>query len=49
MNTLVASAQERDRRRPEQLCRDEFKVLLDQIDRLTDTAFQMLADEKSLG
>jgi hypothetical protein len=29
--------------------KDEFMVLLDQIDRLTDTAAQMLADEKKLG
>jgi hypothetical protein len=27
---------------------DEFNKLLDQIDRLTDTAAQMLADEKDL-
>ncbi|MEH2518075.1 hypothetical protein V1279_003648 [Bradyrhizobium sp. AZCC 1610] len=31
-----------------QLGKDELKVLLDQIDRLTDTAAQMLADEKDL-
>jgi hypothetical protein len=31
-----------------QLSKDELKVLLDQIDRLTDTAAQMLADEKDL-
>ena len=32
----------------EQLDKDEFKLLLDQIDRLTDTAARMLADEKEL-
>ena len=32
----------------EQLSKDELKVLLDQIDRLTDAAAQMLADEKDL-
>ena len=48
-DTLVAGAQERNRRLLEQLSKDEFKVLLDQIDRLTDTTFQMLADEKNLG
>jgi DNA-binding MarR family transcriptional regulator len=47
-DTIVAGAQERNRRLLEQLGKDEFKVLLDQIDRLTDTAAQMLADEKDL-
>ena len=47
-DTIVAGAQERNRRLLEQLSKDEFKVLLDQIDRLTDTAAQMLADEKEL-
>ena len=45
--TPMAGAQERNRRLLEQLSKDEFKVLLDQIDRLTDTAAQMLADEGS--
>jgi DNA-binding MarR family transcriptional regulator len=48
-DTIVAGAQERNRRLLEQLSKDEFKVLVDQIDRLTDTASQMLADEKNLG
>ena len=47
-DTIVAGAQERNRRLLEQLNKDELKVLLDQIDRLTDTAAQMLADEKDL-
>src|SRR6476660_6080526 len=47
-DTIVAGAQERNRRLLEQLSKDEFKVLLDQIDRLTDAAAQMLADEKEL-
>jgi DNA-binding MarR family transcriptional regulator len=47
-DTIVAGAQERNRRLLEQLSKDEFMVLLDQIDRLTDTAAQMLADEKDL-
>jgi DNA-binding MarR family transcriptional regulator len=47
-DTIVAGAQERNRRLLEQLSKDELKVLLDQIDRLTDTAAQMLADEKDL-
>ena len=48
-DTIVAGAQERNRRLLEQLSKDEFNVLLDQVDRLTDTAAQMLADEKNLG
>ena len=47
-DTIVAGAQERNQRLLEQLSKDEFKVLLDQIDRLTDTAAQMLGDEKEL-
>jgi DNA-binding MarR family transcriptional regulator len=47
-DTIVTGAQERNRRLLEQLGRDELKVFLDQIDRLTDTAAQMLADEKHL-
>jgi DNA-binding MarR family transcriptional regulator len=47
-DTIVAGAQERNRRLLERLGKDEFRVLLDQIDRLTDTAARMLADEKEL-
>ena len=47
-DTIVAGAQERNRRLLEQLSKDELRVLLDQIDRLTDTAARMLADEKDL-
>jgi DNA-binding MarR family transcriptional regulator len=47
-DTIVAGAQERNRRLLEQFGKDELNVLLDQIDRLTDTAAQMLADEKDL-
>jgi DNA-binding MarR family transcriptional regulator len=47
-DTIVAGAQERNRRLLEQLSRDELAALLDQIDRLTDTAATMLADEKDL-
>jgi DNA-binding MarR family transcriptional regulator len=47
-DAIVAGAQERNRRLLEQLDKDEFKLLLDQIDRLTDTAARMLADEKEL-
>ena len=42
-------------RRDDRVChssssgKDDFNVLLDQVDRLTDTAAQMLADEKKLG
>ena len=44
-DTIVAGSQERNRRLLEQLSKDELAVLLDQIDRLTDTAAQMLADD----
>jgi len=47
-DAIVAGAQERNRRLLEQLDKDEFKLLLDQIDRLTGTAARMLADEKEL-
>jgi DNA-binding MarR family transcriptional regulator len=47
-DAIVAGSQERNRRLLEQLSKDELAVLLDQIDRLTDTAAQMLADEKHL-
>ena len=47
-DAVVAGAQERNRRLLDQLGKDELAVLLDQIDRLTDTAARMLADEKHL-
>ena len=47
-DAIVAGAQERNRRLLEQLEKVELAVLLDQIDRLTETAAQMLADEKHL-
>ena len=47
-DTIVAGAQERNRRLMEQFGKEELAVLLDQIDRLTDTAAAMLADEKDL-
>lgn len=47
-DTIVAGAQERNRRLLERLGKDESRVLLDQVDRLTDTAARMLADEKEL-
>ena len=47
-DTIVAGAQERNRRLMEQLDKDEFAMLLDQIDRLTETAARMLSDEKEL-
>jgi hypothetical protein len=45
----VTGAQERNRRLLEQLGQDDLEVLLGHIDRLTDTAAQMLAAEKDLG
>jgi hypothetical protein len=45
-DVIVAGAQERNRRLLERLGKDEVRVLLDQNDRLTDTAARMLADEK---
>ena len=48
-DAIVAGAQERNRRLQEQLSRAELEVLLGQIDRLTDTAAEMLAGEKDLG
>jgi DNA-binding MarR family transcriptional regulator len=48
-DAIVAGAQERNRRLLEQLGRDDLEVLLGHIDRLTDTAAQMLAAEKDLG
>jgi hypothetical protein len=44
----VAGAQERNRRLLEQLSPDDLQVLLGHIDRLTDTAAQVLAAEKDL-
>ena len=45
-DTIVAGAHERNRRLLEQLGKEELAGLLDQIDRLTETAAVMLADEK---
>jgi DNA-binding MarR family transcriptional regulator len=47
-DAIVAGAQERNRRLLEQLSKDDLEVLLGQIDRLTDTAAQMLAAEKNV-
>src|SRR5437899_7763334 len=43
-DTIVAGAQERNRRLLEQLSKDDLKLLLDQIDRITDTAARMIED-----
>ena len=48
-DAIVTGAQERNRRLLEQLGQDDLAVLLGHIDRLTDTAAQMLAAEKDLG
>jgi DNA-binding MarR family transcriptional regulator len=48
-DAIVTGAQERNRRLLEQVGRDDLEVLLGHIDRLTDTAAQMLAAEKDLG
>ncbi len=48
-DAIVTGAQERNRRLLEQLGEGELEVLLGHIDRLTDTAAQMLAAEKDLG
>jgi DNA-binding MarR family transcriptional regulator len=48
-DTIVSGAQERNRRLMEQLGEAELEALLDQIDRLTDAAAEMLAVEKELG
>lgn len=45
-DTIVAGAQDRNRRLLEQLGNEELAALIDQIDRLTETAAAMLADEK---
>jgi len=47
-DTIVAGAQERNRRLLEQLSKDDLAVLLAQIDRLTDTAARTLAAERDL-
>ena len=48
-DTIVAGAQERNRRLLEQLSPVELETLLGQIDRLTETAAEMLAAERDLG
>jgi DNA-binding MarR family transcriptional regulator len=48
-DTIVAGAQERNRRLLEQLSAAELAALLAQIDRLTETAVEMLVTEKELG
>ena len=48
-DAIVAGAQERNRRLLEQLGEEERKLFLAQIDRLTETAAQLLAVEKELG
>ena len=48
-DAIVAGAQERNRRLLEQLSAEDLEVLLAQIDRLTETAGEMLAAEKALG
>jgi DNA-binding MarR family transcriptional regulator len=45
-DTIVAGAQDRNRWLLEQLGKEELAALIDQIDRLTETAAAMLADEK---
>jgi DNA-binding MarR family transcriptional regulator len=45
-DTIFAGAQDRNGRLLEQLGKEELAVLLDQIDRLAETAAAMLADEK---
>jgi DNA-binding MarR family transcriptional regulator len=47
-DAIVAGARERNRRLLEQLGARDLEVLLGQIDRLTDTAAEMLAAEKDL-
>jgi DNA-binding MarR family transcriptional regulator len=48
-DTIVAGARERNRRLLEQLSAGELAALLAQIDRLTETAVEMLVREKELG
>jgi DNA-binding MarR family transcriptional regulator len=47
-DTIVAGAQERNRRLLEALSKADLEALLGQIDRLTATAAEMLAAEKDL-
>jgi DNA-binding MarR family transcriptional regulator len=47
-DAIVAGAQERNRQLMEQLGEAELEALLDQIDRLTNAAAEMLAAEKEL-
>src|SRR3954447_16963512 len=47
-DAIVAGAQERNRRLLEQPSQQDLEGLLAQIDRLTETAAQMLAAEKDL-
>src|SRR5216683_5755240 len=47
-DTIVAGAQERNRRLLEQLSAGDLEMLLGHIDRLTERAAQMLAAEKDL-
>ena len=47
-DAIVAGAQERNRRLLEQLSKDELAMLLDQIDRLTAAAAEMLEAERDL-
>jgi DNA-binding MarR family transcriptional regulator len=48
-DAIVAGALERSRRLLEGLSKDDLETLLGHIDRLTDTAAEMLAAEKQLG
>jgi DNA-binding MarR family transcriptional regulator len=48
-DAIVAGGRERNRRLLEQMDREEVATLLDQIDRLTRKAEQMLAAERELG
>ena len=48
-DTIVAGAQERNRKLLEQLSAHDLEQLLGHIDRLTETAAEMLAVEKELG
>ena len=48
-DAIVAGARERNQRLLEQLNPEELALLLGHIDRLTDTAAEMLAAEKDLG
>ena len=47
-DAIVAGAQERNRRLLEQISREDLEVMRAQIDRLTETAAQLLAAEKDL-